>query len=356
MSKHKILFASSLKPAFDVRTEKLFLSFRDRNQFDCHFCGVHSPNKNKKHNVHSWKYSRGLFSRLFINFRYIFILLRIKPQTIILNNNDIQLLSVYYKKLFNTKLIFDIQENTIKNITYQEVYFGLKKRLYIFLSNLSNKSLSRHCSGFILAEKCYAEELLFIKNKPSIILENKSLPTTASPAKTKLSTPIQLLFSGTISQTSGIYIALEWFKILNKISVFELTIIGHTTDVQLHKQLTLLAINNRQIKYKGATSPLPHSLIENAISDASFGLICYEITPANQNKIPTKLYEYLAFELPIICQEHPNWNRLIDDKKAGIIFNQEIKRQHLEQVFYTQNSSHGVFWDEQKLSNWFLSL
>tara|TARA_B100000809_G_scaffold230532_1_gene245036 strand:- start:3159 stop:4238 length:1080 start_codon:yes stop_codon:yes gene_type:complete len=351
MGKHKILFASSLKPTFDIRTEKLYQSFCNDSSYTCHFCGVHSQNNKKKLNTHSWKYNRGLWFRLIINIKYLLLLLRIRPQTIILNNNDLALVSIFYKVLFSTKIIYDVQENLVRNIAYQNVYTGFRKKLYILLIKITNKSLAQYCTGFLLAEKCYADELLFIKKKNYLILENKFLPQKIKRDKQSLTSPIQLLFSGTITRTSGIENALVYLDKLNKITPCHLTIIGHTPDKILHNKLKLLT--HPYILYKGETSPLSYHRINEAIIQSDFGLICYEITEANKNKIPTKIYEYLANQLPIICQKHAIWNEMITKNSGGIIFSSKLKHSTLQQKFYSDKNTHFALWDDNIFTAWF---
>ena len=350
MSKHKILFASSLKPAFDTRTEKLFLSFINKKKYECHFCGVKSTGHK---NIHSWKYNRGLLFRLWINLRFFYLLILIKPQTIIINNTDLAHLSIIYQSFNKTQLIFDIQENQINNIIYQQVYTGLKKSLLLLLTNLTNSSLKKHCSGFILAEKCYKEELTFIKNKPFLILENKAHPCLKPRRNQQTSVPLQLLFSGTISLTSGVLNATNWLKEINNIVPCSLTIIGHSPNKQLHKQLTTDAATDQNITYLGSLSPIPHFEIEKEIAKADFGLICYELTTANKNKTPTKLYEYLAAHLPIICQDHTLWNDLISINQAGLNYSELIKTKQVSRDFHNNQSTNFAQWNEQLLTKWF---
>ena len=351
MSKHKILFAWSLKPAFDIRVEKLYQSFQNDSTYECSFCGVHSETNNENLKKYTWNYKRSLLFRLIINIKYFLLLLKTRPNIILINTNDIALISIFYKNIFSCKLIYDVQENFVNNITYQNIYIGIRKKLYIFILHLSNKLLAKYCTGFILAESCYADELNFIKTKPNIVLQNKFLVRNAMKRKKEKSTPLQLLFSGTISQTSGIEYALLYLRKLNQLLPCELTIIGHTPDLTLHEKLKTL--QNKTIKYKGSSSPIPYIQIEQARSQADFGLICYEITPANTNKIPTKLYEYLANELPIICQEHKKWNNLIKDYGGGIIFRESIQKRDLQKEFYTKSADNNIVWNKEPLIKWF---
>lgn len=353
MSKHKILFASSLKPAFDIRTEKLFLSFQDENKYVCHFCGVKSKGH---HNIHSWKYNRGLFFRIWINLRFIFLLIRLRPQTIFLNNTDLQSVAIIYKSISSTQLIFDFQENQINNISYQKIYSGLKKKLLLFYTHLVYKSLNKHCSGFILAENCYKEQLSFIRKKPFIILENRTLPTQYQRTQKEVHPPIQLLLSGTISITSGVLNAINWCNEINKISSCELMITGHCPDKNLHLELISKSQQNTKINYQGSLTPINHRLIEKAISISDFGLICYELTEANKDKTPTKLYEYLAAQLPIICQTHKQWNDLISIYNAGIKYPDLKNLDQLQANFYANKSTDFTLWDKQLLTEWFVKL
>lgn len=355
MSKHKILFASSLKPAFDIRTQKLYMSFKDSNNYECFFCGVkyHDLPKHLKNQTLSWKYGRGLFFRLLISLKFFFFLIKSKPDTIVINNIDLQFVTIFYKLLSGCKIIYDVQENLALNILNQKVYHGFKKKLFTFLTNASNKRIAKYCSGFILAEKCYEQELLFINDKPFIILENKTLPPITSRNNNHSKYKLKLLFSGTIGETSGIERALSWYKEIRLITNCQLTIIGHTPELHIHNKLKTLSSQNSDIFYLGSPSPIPHFLINKEISSADFGLICYTINTSNKNKVPTKLFEYLANQLPIICQKHDNWNSIITNNNAGVIYSSQLALEQLQNEFYTNSSTEFAIWDKNELTKWY---
>ena len=59
------------------------------------------------------------------------------------------------------------------------------------------------------------------------------------------------------------------------------------------------------IELSGNGSLVPHTAILEAASQADFGLVAHQPNPSNENCIPTKIYEYLGIQLPMLLQNHP---------------------------------------------------
>ena len=75
------------------------------------------------------------------------------------------------------------------------------------------------------------------------------------------------------------------------------------------------------ITFIGGDQLVPHEEIISQIMGADFGIICYPTSPHTKNKIPTKLYEYLSAQLPILLQEHKPWLALCEPFNAALQIN-----------------------------------
>jgi glycosyltransferase involved in cell wall biosynthesis len=179
------------------------------------------------------------------------------------------------------------------------------------------KMLSRFVDGFLLAEKGYLNELDFVR-QPAIVLENKAI-IPAGFARQPVEGTIELVFSGTIDDSTGIHEAITLIRSLHaKDNRFRLHIIGYCARTSVMQELRTAIQSLPYVRITGGDTTVPHDEIMKAIARAHFGLICYRPSPHINNRMPTKLYEYMACRLPILVRKDLWWCDLVEKAKAGI--------------------------------------
>jgi glycosyltransferase involved in cell wall biosynthesis len=206
---------------------------------------------------------------------------------------------------------------------------------------------------FFLAEKCYEKELGFIK-KRYVILENKSqLPPHFF--RKNVTAKIQLLFSGTLSKSTGVFQAIRLADELYLTDQnIQLHIIGYCALESERNQIKKALEGKSYITLTGGESLVSHQLIIDQISTADFGIISYPHSPHIEHKIPTKLYEYLHAGLPILLANHAPWVELSKPYNAAIVidFDTLDASQILEQIrknkFYTSPPLN-VSWESEEV-------
>jgi hypothetical protein len=103
----------------------------------------------------------------------------------------------------------------------------------------------------------------------------------------------------------------------------------------------------------GGNDLVPHAQIFKAIAAADFGIICYPQSAHIENRIPTKLYEYLACRLPIILQDYEPWIAICNPYQAGLIvqFNdyqpEEVLKKMATTSFYVSLPTD-VTWESEE--------
>src|SRR5690606_40638670 len=152
----------------------------------------------------------------------------------------------------------------------------------------------------------------------------------------------QLVFTGTIALETGIFEAIDLASQLNAIDPeVTLVIAGFCSQRQ-----TLLAVKDSLrespfISLIGGGELVSHDKIVELIIRSGAGIMAYRPTPATINSLPTKLYEYLAYRLPIILPDHPSWVSLCQPYDAAIVvvwisFNPDsVNRSLTTRSFYT---------------------
>jgi len=132
-----------------------------------------------------------------------------------------------------------------------------------------------------------------------------------------------------------------------------LKIIGYCANKYLHQKLNDIAKTNSKISLGIESNPVAHYKIERAIMDSNFGLLPYQKNQSIQGKWPTKIYEYMAYQLPIIIQENETWNRFIQDHNVGVAINfanldlPNIPN-FLEREFYTNPLPNNIYWSSEE--------
>ncbi|MBK0402816.1 glycosyltransferase [Adhaeribacter sp. BT258] len=369
MRKTRILLASLLKPANDVRMfEKLGKSLANLPGTEIHLAGFSAQNLSNSEKLHFhpiFKFRRLSLGRIMAQWKYYKLLLQLKPEVIVATTYELLPVTLLYRIFNRTVILYDIQENYYNNIYFQPTY---PLALRWILAN-GVRSIERLAAPFIrhylLAEKCYAHELTFLAGNYTV-LENKykSAPEnvfTASNFPIKLKPQnLHLLYSGTISEVYGIWEAIKLTDALHNLeNRVQLTIIGYCPQESTFEKLQAAIKDKTYIKLIGGNTLVPHAQIVAAMQEATVGLLPYRPNESTRNCLPTKLFEYLANGLIMILPENPLWLKPVAENQAGFSIDfthpepEKILNRLLTEPFYADGRPANVFWkseDEKLLS------
>ena len=398
------VLASVLKPVKDVRIyEKIGRSLiKKYENATFHFVGHASNNdtedteKPKNTHFHAlFNFNRISLKRVFTFFTFFSLLLKIKPNTLIVGTFELLLPAVFYK-IFNfiflrkkLKLIYDIQENYTANILYTNVFPPILN-IFIALYVGFGESISTFFIDIcFLAEHCYEQEFYFFGKKyeilPNYILredfteksENNSIENQKTTEKAT-----NLLFLGTISEEYGLQKTLTYFDYLTKKqqekqpkNTIKLTILGHCPLEKDFLAIKRLSKINPLVDAQISQKPIPYTQIKEKMKAASqkntFVVMPYVINESYKNRIPTKFYECLAYDLPMIIAYNSHWEdffeqmqKLIPTHKINVFFiDFDNNRTFFEHKILTKNLNQNkqnnhliqdlpIFWDicEEKLN------
>jgi len=394
----KIAILSVLKPVDDVRayqkiaksivndsdnSKKITLiGFEASSNFDkennnpnIEFIELFTSKKNK---------NRLGFWRFFAGFKVFNQLLKIKPTKIIVCAVELLPFALFFKFLFNSKsnpikVIYDVQENYSFNVLYQDNYPTFLKKLLAFLIQHFEKFSSSFVDIYLLAEKCYLEEMPYLKKTNYIFLENKFLIDSlitkdfhnsnfgnSNYLETK---EIQFLLYGSFSKTYGILEGILLFKKLEKEvqkNGFSATLVlaGYCLDKEYSTKILESIKNETSISIadecfsnsisKSFSHLISHPFLLHQLQKTDFVILPYLSNKSTQNCIPTKFYECLAYKKPMLISRNGDWGieigeweRENGDKGMG---NEELGNEILSivekilyQKFYTQPLDESVW-------------
>jgi hypothetical protein len=349
-----ILIASILKPVDDTRMyEKFAVSLASLNRYNIHVIGYPS-NAIVNHDritFHSLqRFKRIGVQRLFARLSALKIVFSVRPSLIIVTTHELLGVGLAARIWLGAKLLYDVQENYFRNIFFGKTmpkWFAIIVAPVVRLKEIVSSIFISH---FILAEKCYARELKFTGKKFTVIENKVRRPVTpVSPRESRT----RLLFSGTIAESTGVFkaiqLASELHALDNRIS---LTIVGHSPQQITLERVREMIRDKRFITLMGGEQVVQHQQIIQQIRAADFGLILYEVNRATAERIPTKLYEYIGYKLPIIIIDHKPWTKMVLQHHAGIVIEKEADLEKLikkmeEDQFYPSPPTD-VFWEEDE--------
>jgi glycosyltransferase involved in cell wall biosynthesis len=358
-NKSTIVIASVLKPVDDSRMyEKIGLSLACHGLYQVHVIGCESGGiQNPKITQHPFKpFPRISLGRFLAPYRIFFKAMRLKPDIFIIGTHELLYVAMFMRLATKCRIIYDVQENYYWNILYTPAYPLLIKPFLALYVRGKETLTARYVDHFFLAEKGYEQELKF-PGKKSTVLENKvnmATVTPKTPGPLQPQKTINLIFSGTLAETTGVFTAIDLAVKLHVIDErFRLTIIGFCTQSHVLEKMRLLLKPRPFIKLVTRESPIPHGEIFRHIQMADFGLITYQVNPSTMNSIPTKLYEYLGFKLPILLVNHKPWVDFCYPYSAAIVFDPahfdaaQIYREMFEKTFYTAEPAE-VYWETEE--------
>ena len=363
MSEKRILLASLLKPINDTRMyEKLGLSVSKLPGTHIHICGYSAPEPASApanisfHPI--FRFKRLSVGRFTAHLSYYRLLLSVKPAIVIVCTHELLLTTLLYCRKYKAELVYDVQENYALNLRSQFNYAAPVKQLLAFGVESMERFTAPSVSNFILAERCYANELPFLEDR-FIILENKykrqpdyTLPNTPVSLPDK---QLRLLYSGTISEEYGI---LEAIGLADRLYALDknitLTIIGYCSNSHTWKKVQESTKGKTYISIIGGPTLVPHTNIIQEMQQSDIGLLPYRPNQSTAKCIPTKLYEYMAHGLIILISQNPLWQGIVQQHQAGLsvdfksINASDLVKQLRQRQFYTANIPKDIFWDDEE--------
>lgn len=356
MKKRRLVLASILKPVDDVRmSEKLGATLAKLPASEVIIIGYPAaapPTNSSVIQMPLSRFKRLSMARLLAPVEVLRKCIKVKPDLLVVNTHELLIVAVINRILFGTRVCYDIRENYFHNIWYTSTFWiGLRPLLGAWV-RLKEWLLAPFFLQFFLAEKSYAHELGFIGNK-YLVLENKAvLPEgfTRKPDPEKR----QLLFTGTLAASTGVFEAIEITKKLHEVdSRFTLNILGYCPIPATLNRIQQAIDRCPFISLTGGDKLVPHELIRNAIQASYAGIISYPDSPHLNRKMPTKLYEYTAGKLPILLTLNPLWVEFCAPFPAAVPVDfgnpdlPDILRQLDSTLYYTTPSDH-VFWHSEE--------
>lgn len=357
IKKRRILLASVLKPVDDPRMfEKMGQSLS--RDFEVHIIGTKARNMPDHTGIFFHplsSYSRFSINRILAPFTIFFKIVNIRPNVLIVCTHELLWMVLIARIFPGCKVIYDVRENYFRNILHTNAFPSLIRAFIAGYVRFKEWITAPLITTFMLAEAGYAKELKFIGTN-YVTIENK-VKRVALPTSEKWRVAdgnIHLLFSGTLSPTTGVFVAIDIASKLYAVDArIRLHIIGFSPMKIVQQEIVNAIRDKSYICFKESGEPVPHVEILKAVQAADAGIIAYPQNLSTTNTIPTKLFEYLGYRLPILLIHHHPWVEICNRYQAAITFQpdhvdpRQILMALRETTFYTSVPAD-VFWSYEE--------
>lgn len=233
------------------------------------------------------------------------------------------------KALTGCKLIYDAHEDHASMI-YQNrmVIINIIRKFELFLVKIFVDkviTVNQSLQSYFLESKVDTHILM---NVPSLkIQENRKF------IEKEKSDTLLIGYLGHIIQGRGYKTLIPISKHLMRSEVpFNILLVG---GGPFKKTIDDLINENGLQEYFSSVGEVNHEKIPDFLHRIDIGLILFK--PVRYNNIiatPNKLFEYMAFEIPIIASDLPEIRNIINETRGGILVNPSDAKQIAEKITY----------------------
>jgi len=239
---------------------------------------------------------------------------------------------------------YDVHEDYHLNMAHAPHYPAWLRRPAARLLRRYERWLAGRAAAVSYAEWCY-DNILGVAAPKKFVLRNSFTPV-AVQGQARLQPPPgpYLLYSGTLAPAWGIWEALALWEQLRRHRPLKMVVAGFSQHAALVKRMQQwVAERNLQADFFlfGGNSYLPYVEVLHLLRHAYASLALYQLTPFVKGKIPTKFYEALACQKPLIFTRDPFWEELNAKWKLGVAW---TPRLGAERVLQQLDQWHAADW------------
>ena len=200
-----------------------------------------------------------------------------------------------------------------------------------------------------------ADALRYANVRTASTVDDGKVRIAESTHKKDVSDSLSIIYTGTVSEVYGIRQAMHLAQMLiekcHPDATF--TIVGHVPQHRLHRDLLAWEQQYPWLQLVIDKKPLPHATILSYISQADWGIVSHQPVSSIANCFPTRIWEYMAYQLPFLLQDHPYWVDYCAPWHCAVAldFNNSNVEHVYEQMkqgsFYPHGVPGDIYWEQE---------
>ena len=240
-----------------------------------------------------------------------------------IHDPELLLVTPYLRRISGRPTIYDIHEANADFIAVKDYLPGAARRPLASAFRRLEPQLARRENGLIFADDAIAADFKAIDVPHATLFNYPGRDLIERGGRNKViegERPPVILYLGGLERNRGAELMLAAFaQVLQVIPEAQLLIVGHFMPPELEDELRQNAAARGIAHALHITGRVPFVDIGTYLSRASVGWVTWQPYPKNQKNIPTKLFEYMAFGLPVVSSDLPSTRPFVEHGVNGLL-------------------------------------
>jgi hypothetical protein len=265
--------------------------------------------------------------RLFYSLWILPLAARQRAAIYVLHSPELLGLGLLLKWLTGARLIYDVHEDYRVNLLGAQHYPSWLRKPLAGLVRRWERLALRWLDAVSYAEDCYQNILKAPQNKAFLLRNKFSSAAAKSISQIAISEQPYLLYCGTIAADWGLGESLDIWEHLNNTRSIDLVVAGHSHRPEVIADLLSRVAQSphaERFHLIGGLTYLPYADILRLIENCAAGLGLYHPLPHIRNKIPTKFYEFMAHDRPLLFTDLPEWRAFDQQHQLGLPLGEDL--------------------------------
>ncbi len=240
-----------------------------------------------------------------------------------IHDPELLLITPYLRRQSGRPTIYDIHEANADFIAVKDYLPGAIRRPLAGLFRRLEPQLARHESGLLFADDAIAAEFRTIDVPQATLFNYPGSDLIERGGRNKIidgERPPVVIYLGGLERNRGAGLMVAAFaQVLQAMPEARLLIVGHFMPPELEDEFRQDAVACGIAHAVTITGRVPFVEIGTFLSRAAVGWVTWQPYPKNQKNIPTKLFEYMAFGLPIVSSDLPSTQPFVSHGVNGLL-------------------------------------
>ena len=240
-----------------------------------------------------------------------------------IHDPELLLLTPYLRRKSGRPTIYDVHEANADFIAVKDYLPGAIRRPLASVFRRLEPQLARHENGLIFADDAIAADFKGLDVPQTTLFNYPGNELIERGGRNKVTDgegPPVILYLGGLERNRGAGLMLAAFaQVLPAMPEAQLWIVGHFMPPELEEEMRRDAAARDIAHALTITGRVPFAEIGTYLSRATVGWVPWQPYPKNQKNIPTKLFEYMAFGLPVVSSDLPSTRPFVEHGVNGLL-------------------------------------
>lgn len=236
---------------------------------------------------------------------------------------ELLLVSPWLRRLTGKPTIYDIHEANADFIAVKDYLPGVVRQPMAGLMRSLEPRLASRENGLIFADEAIAHSFRSFRGPKTTLFNfpgRELIEQGAEPGVSVADREPVILYLGGLERNRGAAVMVEAFAhVLRQIPDARLLIVGHFQPPELVDEVRGDAERRGISGSVTITGRVPFDQVGAYLRRARVGWVTWQALPKNEKNIPTKLFEYMAFGLPVVSSDLASIRPFIQEGGNGFL-------------------------------------